>query len=134
MGLGVQFRRSQTLSLVLMLDYSAYHFSPVRGTTVTNSPTAEVADLSISAKLASNELYLLAAIGYTHEHRDDAAFEIPSGWSGSVGGADEFRLFLNLGFGVQFSFTEVIGLFVQTNFRFRDYSTLSLEIGFSFGL
>jgi hypothetical protein len=135
-GIGLQFPRSESFSLVLMFDYSTYSYDPNPDIVVTGRPRAQVYDLSISAMKVSGNAYAFAGLGLSHAHRDNVNYISVGSYifPGEVSGGNETMPFINLGIGMQFAISDMLMCFVQGNARFRSYSTFAPEAGISYTL
>ena len=128
-GLGVQFPRSEDLSLVLMFQHSWHSFKPAERTTVEGSPKAKATEVTFYAKYGGGEVYLLGGLGYSFQHRDDANFVTSLGYAGTVNGGEQTMFILLVGLGGTFRVSPSFAVIVEGTFRFRTYSSLALEIG-----
>ena len=127
-ALGLQFPRSEELSLVLMFQHSWHSFAPAERTTVEGSPQARVTEVTFSAKYG-RDLYFLGGLGYSSQHRDDANFVTYLGNTGTASGGDQTMFLLLIGMGGRFRISSNLAAIVEGTCRFRTYSSLALETG-----
>ena len=127
-ALGIQFPRSEDLSLVLMFQHSWHSFAAAERTTVGGSPHARVTEITFSAKYG-RDFYFLGGLGYSSQHRDDANFITSLGYAGTVNGGDQTMFLLLIGMGGMFRISPNFVIILEGTFRFRTYSSLALETG-----
>jgi hypothetical protein len=128
-GVGVQFPRSEELSLLLMFHYSMHAEKPAQGTSILGNPKATIVDVTFSAKYGSGIPYFLGGIGYSVTKRDDATRVLQNGYSYVSSGDHQTMFILHAGFGAKHPVAANLSAFVEGTFRFRRYSSLAIEIG-----